>query len=429
MPRPAVSQVSEGRKQLSRSRIVLDTDEHVYTVSEITRQIRCALEERFALVWVEGEVSNFTAHTSGHLYFSLKDESAQLRCVMFRSRRRRMIGPLPANGVALRVLGEITVYERSGQYQLSVLELRPAGVGTLAQAFEELKRRLAEEGLFDAAHKRPIPAFPQRIGVVTSPTGAALRDIIHVIRRRYPVAHVVLAPVQVQGEGAAGEIAHAIGLFNRLGIADLLIVGRGGGSLEDLWAFNEEVVARAIFASRIPIISAVGHEIDYTIADFVADLRAPTPSAAAELAVPDRRELTDIVGRSGQRLRAAVAGELARGRERLATLVRSYGLRRPADLVAERMQRVDEFERRLRHAILGSVVLRRSTLESARRHLASLGPEAVLARGYSICRKLPEGRLVTRGEDLTQGDRVDLSFSRGGAECRVERARASNREF
>lgn len=407
---------------------MLNTDERVYTVSEITRQIRGALEDGFPLVWVEGEVSNFTAHTSGHLYFSLKDESAQLRCVMFRSRRRRMIGPLPTNGMALRALGEITVYERSGQYQLSVLEWRAAGVGTLAQAFEELKRRLAAEGLFDEVHKRPIPVFPQRIGVVTSPTGAAVRDIIDVIRRRYPLAHVALAPVQVQGEGAAGEIAHAIELFNRFGVADVLIVGRGGGSLEDLWAFNEEVVARAIFASRIPVISAVGHEIDYTIADFVADLRAPTPSAAAEMAVPDRRELTGRVVRSGERLRVAIAGEVARGRERLATLVKSYGLRRPADLVAERMQRVDELERRLRHAILGSVALRRSTLESAKRHLASLGPQAVLARGYSICRKLPEGRLVTRGEDLTQGDRVDLSFFRGGAECRVERARASHRD-
>jgi exodeoxyribonuclease VII large subunit len=338
---------------------VLLTDETVYTVSEITRQIRRSLEEEFPLVRVEGEVSNFTAHSSGHLYFSLKDEGAQLRCVMFRSRRRRMIGPLPSNGMAVRALGQITVYERSGQYQLSVIELRPAGIGALARAFEELKHRLAEEGLFDAVHKQPIPKFPGRIGVVTSPTGAAVRDIIRIIGRRFPLARLILAPVQVQGEGAAREIALAIERMNRHRLADVLIVGRGGGSMEDLWAFNEEVVARAIFSSAIPVISAVGHEIDFTIADFVADLRAPTPSAAAELVVPDRQELAGVIAGARQRLLSAAAGRIGRQRERVVTLVRSYGLRRPADLIAGRMQRLDELERRLQLASERHVALRK----------------------------------------------------------------------
>jgi len=408
---------------------VLLTDETVYTVSEITRQIRRSLEEEFPLVRVEGEVSNFTAHSSGHLYFSLKDEGAQLRCVMFRSRRRRMIGPLPSNGMAVRALGQITVYERSGQYQLSVIELRPAGIGALARAFEELKHRLAEEGLFDAVHKQPIPKFPGRIGVVTSPTGAAVRDIIRIIGRRFPLARLILAPVQVQGEGAAREIALAIERMNRHRLADVLIVGRGGGSMEDLWAFNEEVVARAIFSSAIPVISAVGHEIDFTIADFVADLRAPTPSAAAELVVPDRQELAGVIAGARQRLLSAAAGRIGRQRERVVTLVRSYGLRRPADLIAGRMQRLDELERRLQLASERHVALRKRLLDSTTRHLASLDPQAVLARGYSVCRRLPDGAVVTDGGVLTGGELLDLWFARGGAECRVERATSTRRDL
>jgi len=263
-------------------------EEKIYTVSELTREIKQVLETGFPCLWVEGEISNFKRHSSGHLYFTLKDENSQIRCAMWRYRANDLIFR-PEDGMKVLVQGNLQVYEPGGYYQIIVQQVQPAGVGELQLAFEQLKKKLYAEGLFDEAHKKPIPIFPERIGVITSPTGAAIRDIISVITRRFPIAQIILAPVRVQGPGAKEEIVQAIQDFNEFGEVDVLIVGRGGGSLEDLWAFNEEVVARAIFTSKIPIISAVGHEIDFSISDFVADRRAPTPSAAAEMAVPDRK--------------------------------------------------------------------------------------------------------------------------------------------
>ena len=282
----------------------------VFTVSELNRQVKAILESSFPVVWVCGEISNFTWHSSGHMYFSIKDRSAQLRCVMWREYAQHL--PFtPREGLMIQVRGKISLYEKSGQYQLQVYQMEQQGVGDLRLAFERLAAKLRDEGLFEERYKKPLPRFPERIAVVTSPTGAAIRDIEGVIWRRFPAVRILLVPVPVQGEGAAREIAEAIERVNREKAADILIVGRGGGSPEDLWAFNEEIVARAIFASRIPVVSAVGHEIDMTISDLVADLRAPTPSAAGELVVPDRCEVTILLQTLQSRM--ARAGASSRG--------------------------------------------------------------------------------------------------------------------
>lgn len=253
-------------------------DKHIYTVSELTREARMLLESAFPAVWVEGEISNFSIHSSGHMYFSLKDENAVLNCAMFRSENQQLkFGP--KDGMQVLCFGRISIYDKQGRYQLYVQTMEPKGLGALQLAFQQLKERLQKEGLFDAAHKKPIPFLPQRIGIVTSPTGAAIRDILNISTRRFQNIHIIINPVRVQGEGAAIEIANAIKEFNEYAKLDVIIVARGGGSLEDLWSFNEEIVARAIYDSKIPVISAIGHEVDFTIADFVADFRAPTPSA------------------------------------------------------------------------------------------------------------------------------------------------------
>ncbi|RMD96216.1 MAG: exodeoxyribonuclease VII large subunit, partial [Calditrichaeota bacterium] len=299
------------------------TEEKYYTVSELTREIKILLETRIPEVWVEGEISNFTHHSSGHMYFLLKDEHAQISCVMWRSRNNTLFFT-PQDGMKIIVRGRITVYEKRGNYQLEVLQLHPAGVGELQLAFEQLKNRLRKEGLFDPAHKKPIPPYPERIGIVTSPTGAAIRDMIHILQRRFPPVEIILNPVRVQGEGAAVEIAQAIDQFNRYGQVDVLIVGRGGGSLEDLWAFNEEIVARAIFRSQIPVISAVGHEVDFSISDFVADLRAPTPSAAAELVVRNREEILAHLQKDLQKMTNGMLELIRTHRKRLQHIASGY---------------------------------------------------------------------------------------------------------
>lgn len=334
------------------------SDKQVYTVAELTRQIRQTLEDEVGHVWVEGEISNFKIYSSGHAYFSLKDEKAQLNAVLFAGSRAGVAaGARLEDGQRVRAYGEITVFETRGQYQLIVRKIEPAGVGDLMRRFEELKRKLEAEGLFDAARKRPLPELPQRIGIVTSPTGAVIHDMLNVLGRRFPNVQVRLAPVKVQGTGAAEEIAAAVALFNRAcGVgsawpADVLIVGRGGGSLEDLWAFNEEVVARAVAGSAIPVISAVGHETDFSLCDFAADLRAPTPSAAAELAVPIQAELALRVMRQARALRLAVRQRLDGLRSRLAA-VRSAGfLKQPRRMTEALAQRVDTLELRLDRAV------------------------------------------------------------------------------
>jgi len=392
----------------------------IYKVSEITRDIKNLLEQSFPTLWVEGEISNYTLHSSGHRYFSLKDENAQIRCVLFRWEARRLAFE-PEDGMKVYALGNLTVYEKSGQYQLSVIRLHPLGIGELELGFQQLKERLYNEGLFDEAHKKPIPEYPQTIGVVTSPTGAAIRDIINIIHRRDPGVKIILNPVRVQGEGAGEEIAQAIKDFNEYKKVDLLIVGRGGGSLEDLWAFNEEVVARAIYNSKIPVISSVGHEVDFTIADFVADLRAPTPSTAAELAVKNRLETAKEVRNLFKTLISTQRLIVEDYKSRISSARESYGFRRAIDLIAQKAQRADELIRGLLKEIKNYFDSRKKSLSLVSGKLNVLSPLAVLERGFSVTRKLPEMEIIRDAGSLRLKDEIEVRFFRGKVEAEVKK--------
>ena len=392
-------------------------ERQVYTVTHLTRQIKELLENSFPRLWVEGELSNFKRHTSGHLYFTLKDENAQISCAMWRFRAGTL--PFaPESGMKVLVEGDVQVYEKGGNYQLIIQQIQPAGIGALQLAFEQLKRKLHAEGLFDASHKKPLPAFPERIGVITSPTGAAIRDIISVLTRRFPGIEILLYPVRVQGDGAAQEIAEAIADFNRYGEADLLIVGRGGGSLEDLWAFNEEIVARAIYASGIPIISAVGHEVDYSIADFVADHRAPTPSAAAEIAVRDRREVAGELNYYREKLTTVFRKQIDNQRTRLQRIQEGYGFRRPLDMIYQSNQRLDELQRSIGASLNYYLQLQRSRLEKLEQQLRAINPEAILQRGFSICYK--DGKIVKDIAQLEENDPVRIQLAQGWFAAEVQ---------
>jgi len=395
------------------------SDWRVYTVSEITREIRRNIEEGFAPLAVEGEISNFKRHSSGHLYFSLKDAEAQIACVLWRGRSQNLLFQ-PQDGAKVLAFGSLSVYERQGKYQLDVMWLRPIGAGELQLAFEALKKRLASEGLFDADRKKPVPAFPSRIGVVTSETGAALRDIVSVISRRAPWVQLILRPARVQGEGAAEDISRAIDEFNEYGGADVLIVGRGGGSPEDLWAFNEEAVARAIARSKIPVVSAVGHEVDFSISDFTADLRAPTPSAAAELVVMDGAELSEQIRTLARRMVRHLKSRIALHAERISGLRKSYGLRRPGEGIRERRQRLDDAVRGLETVAGRRINDLRFRYASIREKLAALNPNAVLSRGYSITTRMRDGSIVTRSADLQKDDSLRIRFAAGSVRGLVE---------
>ncbi len=385
-------------------------DANPYTVSELTRSIKVLLEGTLPPVAVMGELSNVKLHSSGHLYFTLKDESSQISGVMWRSRVAGLTFQ-PADGMKVLVSGRVTVYEVRGVYQLDANSLRPAGAGELQMAFEALKQKLAAEGLFDSARKRALPRLPSRIGIVTSTTGAVLQDILTVLRRRYPLATVVVNPAKVQGEGAAPEIARALAEFNEFGALDVIIVARGGGSLEDLWAFNEEAVARAIAASRIPVVSAVGHETDFTIADFVADLRAPTPSAAAEMVVPDRRAILEIVRDSWYSIESSMEEGLTVRRDTIRHLLASYAFNRPVDALRQSSQRVDELMRSLARAGSHYLALTGSRLTGLRDRIAALDPALALKRGYVMV--LRDGRIVGSSLGLAADDNVDLRFHDG----------------
>jgi len=393
------------------------TNSTVLSVSELTRRIKGVLETGFTRLAVQGEVSNFKRHSSGHLYFTLKDESAQLQAVMWRSRAANLFFT-PQDGMKVIVRGNITVYEVRGVYQIDVAQIQPLGVGELQIAFEQLKQKLAAEGLFDAGHKRPIPEYPESIGIVTSQTGAALRDIVNIISRRFPAVELILYPVKVQGVGAAEEIATAIREFNAFGKVDVLIVGRGGGSLEDLWAFNEEVVARAIYTSKIPVISAVGHEIDFTIADFVADLRAPTPSAAAELAVRNRAELVEIVRNFHYTARQIVSDRIASERKNVGTLLRSHSFNKPVDLVRRYSQQMDELKQTLTRVMVHRVELIRQNLVSLQQRVTSVNPDVILKRGYAMV--VRDGSLITRARELGKDDLVRMKFDDGDVPAKVQ---------
>ncbi len=435
----------------------------LYTVSALTALLRLHIESAFPDVWVEGEVSNLRIPTSGHAYFTLKDANSQIRAVLFRSAGRTLRFALQ-DGMHLICRGRVTVYEPRGDYQVIVEYAEPKGVGALQLAFEQLKERLAAEGLFDPARKRPLPFLPRRIGLVTSPTGAAVRDIIQVARKRFPGIEIVLNPVAVQGDSAAGEIASAIEELNELGGFDVLIVGRGGGSLEDLWPFNEEIVARAIASSSIPVVSAVGHEIDYTIADFVADLRAPTPSAAAELVVRDRQDLlgrasslwsrtlramrtdlrdrharveaerralldpTALVARAIQRrddlemrLRLAQANRLGSVRATVEAFRQEVMLHSPAQRIQRGLATLPHLRSRLHQRMLTALELCRRSLQEAVGAVHALSPLAILARGYSITRRWPDLTILREASGLAPGETVHVRLASGELLCEVRR--------
>jgi len=400
-----------------------ESGRQLLTVRELTRYVKDLLDEDPLLrsVWVQGEISNFKWHHSGHIYFTLKDEVAQVKVVMFRSYANRLRFR-PENGMQVIVQGNVTVFERDGVYQLYAAAMEPYGLGALHLEFEQLKRRLAAEGLFDEALKRPIPSLPRAVGLVTAPTGAAIRDMITVARRRFPGMRLVLAPALVQGPDAPESLIRALGLVARVPEVDVVIIGRGGGSLEDLWAFNDERLARAIRACPVPVVSAVGHETDYTIADFAADLRAPTPSAAAELVVPSRSELLGVVDGLRIRLSTAARRLVERRRIRLRALTERPVLQRPQGRVLQDRQRLDGLVRRLEYLGGSLLAARRRELGGLAGRLEALSPLAVLARGYAIART-EEGRVVKDAAQLQVGDRLDVLLHRGSVRCQVEEIR------
>jgi exodeoxyribonuclease VII large subunit len=413
------------------------------SVTELTERLRAVVDEKFPAVWVEGEISNFRFYGSGHAYFTLKDETAQLRAVLFRNRLRRLRFE-PGDGQHVLAFGSLEVYVQRGEYQLVVELLEPRGLGALQLAFDQLKARLGAEGLFEAARKRPLPRFPKKIGVVTSASGAALRDILRIIGRRFAGLHILIAPCRVQGEGAAAEIVDGIAALNAVGDVEVIIVGRGGGSLEDLWAFNEEAVARAIVASKVPVISAVGHEVDFTIADFVADLRAPTPSAAGELVVREKAAVSESLDVLRSRMKRAVARPLRDLIRRVDDLQgrlhqAERGVQRRADhrvqLLTARLRaaspfarlragrhQLDRLEARLGGAMSRRVLEPRHRLAGAAGRLNSLSPLAVLGRGYSLTRTA-DGRVVRAAGEVQSGDPVSVLLHEGSLDCRVEQAR------
>jgi exodeoxyribonuclease VII large subunit len=395
----------------------------ILSVSALTRQIKATLCKTFSNVWVEGEISNLRIQQSGHVYFTLKDAGAQLSIVLFR-REASLLNFKLADGQQVVVHGDVDVYEPRGNYQLIARLVQQKGVGQLQAQFEALKQKLAAEGLFDPARKKPIPPFPEHIGIVTSPTGAAIRDILNVINRRFPNVHIVIAPVRVQGDGAAQEIAAAIDELNALHAQrtltlDVLIIARGGGSLEDLWAFNEEIVARAVARSKIPTISAVGHEIDFTICDFVADLRAPTPSAAAELVVSHQLELLEHVRDLRARLHRGVARFFEVLDHRVARAAGSYVFREPVNVVRNYQQRVDGLLSEIEGRATALLDRLRHRVESASGKLSLLNPRATLQRGYSITQRA-DGRVVTSAQQVKRGDHLKTIVRDGEIESEAK---------
>jgi exodeoxyribonuclease VII large subunit len=391
--------------------------EKIYTVTELNRRVRLALESEFSGLWMEGEISNFKFHSSGHMYLSLKDETSQISAVFF-SRNNQHLKFEPRNGLKVIACGRLSLYEPRGQYQFYIERLEPKGLGALQLAFLQLKEKLEKDGLFLLEHKKPIPKYPQVVGVVTSPTGAAIRDILNVIGRRFHGTQVLLYPVRVQGDGAAQEIAQAIRDMNQMGEADVLIVGRGGGSIEDLWAFNEESVARAVFDSKIPIISAVGHEIDWTICDLVADLRAPTPSAAAELVVQNREAIEIWLLEGQQRMRKALLAYEDSFRQRLKALGGSYAFKQPRLLIDEFSQRLDEQMRQLVNYLKTCLKHKRQEFQVCVGRLNALSPLAILERGYSLTLD-EQGEIIKESKRLREGAMIHTRLWHGRIHSKI----------
>ena len=435
----------------------------IYTVSTLSEEIKNLLEAHFDFVWVEGEISNFRSPLSGHFYMVLKDEKAQIRAVMFRP-QTRYLKFMPQDGMKVIVRGRVAIYEPRGEYQVILDYMEPLGVGALALAFEQLKKKLAAQGIFDESIKKPLPFLPQRVAVITSPTGAAIRDFLKIIRRRFANLEITVVPVKVQGEGAAAEMVEALDLVNRELDVDVIVLTRGGGSIEDLWAFNQEELALAIRASRIPVVSAVGHEIDITISDLAADLRAPTPSGAAELLVVEKETLKQQIMQLQVRLQSGLKTELASLQEKIRFL--SRGLRDPRKRLADSWLRLDDMESRLSRMMSFLMMDRKRSLAAGERalilhsplkivaglkqkiefqsrsmammvsrklrdcrtdismlqeKLKDMSPLSVLGRGYSITRKLPEKRVLRSSSQVNKGDKVSVKLAEGELECLVEK--------
>ena len=429
----------------------------IYSISELNRIVRGLLETRLADIWISGEITNFSRPASGHWYFTLKDDNAQIRCAMFRN-RNRYLRLEPGNGIKVQAMGRVSLYEPRGDYQFIVEEIETAGEGALQRAFERLKQRLWEEGLFDERYKKPLPALPRKVGVITSPTGAAIRDILNVLKRRYPLLDVIIYPVPVQGADAAPQIAQMIEYANSRQECDLLLLSRGGGSIEDLWAFNEEEVARAIFACEMPLITGVGHEIDFTIAEFVSDVRAPTPSAAAELITPSREDLQDKLEKMTGTLKSSQSLRINQASKNLQWLKKTLNFHHPREHIQRQAQQVDDFQRRLINSIPGQQQRRRDRvviathmlvqyspaeiltgikakhshlqdrfsrstqihlislqqqLDNIHTRLSLLNPMATLERGYAIIHELQSGRVIKGIEQLKKGDKISGNVING----------------
>jgi exodeoxyribonuclease VII large subunit len=397
----------------------------VATVSELTQAVKSLLEDGFSSVWVEGEISNLARPNSGHVYLSLKDSRAQLRAVIWRSIALRLRFD-PRDGQEIIARGRLTVYPPRGDYQLTIEELHPKGIGAQELALRQLKEKLLRLGYFDPGRKRPLPRLPRCVGLVTSATGAAIRDILEIFGRRWPAVEVLVSPVRVQGEGAPAEIASALRLFSRLRCADVVILGRGGGSAEDLWAFNEEIVARAVFESMVPVVAAIGHEVDVTIADLVADRRALTPSEAAELVVPSRDELLEVLRRHHRRLRELVAGRVATAWQRWRDLAERQAFRLPLDRVRDQERRLDEWQQRLDRSVSQRLARGRQAVEGWAGRLQALSPLNVLSRGYSLTQKDGDARVVRHATQVVPGDRLVTLVQSGRIISRVEATDAAH---
>ncbi len=399
----------------------------VFTVSEVTAQIKDLLETAFPVLWVSGEISNFSRPGSGHCYFTLKDDAAQIRAVLWRSDAARLRFDLH-DGLEVLCQGSLELYAPRGTYQFVARQIQPKGLGALELALRQLREKLAAEGLFDPRRKRPLPAFPRRVAVVTSTTGAAVRDFLEVMHRRWRGCDVLIVPTRVQGDGAGREIAAAIARANRLKVPiDCLVVARGGGSLEDLWAFNEECVVRAICTSRIPVVSAVGHEIDVTLSDLAADVRALTPSEAAELVVPAADAVKQNVARFRQRLMHALQQRAHLARARLDALAARRILKRPLDRIHDLSQQLDELDVRGRRGLDRHLQQARRRANALAAQLESLSPLAVLGRGYSLTRRASDGQLVRNAAELNRGDTITTRFASGEAVSRIEEVRDLDR--
>ena len=393
----------------------------VLSVSQLNRYIKMNFDadENLANIFISGEISNFTNHyRTGHLYFTLKDDSAAVRAVMFNSSAKRLKF-MPEDGMKVIARGRVSVYEASGQYQLYVDDMQPDGVGALNLAYEQLKEKLQKEGLFSELHKKPLPPYPEKVGVITSPTGAAVRDIINVLGRRFPYAEIVFCPVLVQGDGAHLQLTNAVNLFNSERAADVIIIGRGGGSIEDLWEFNDEGLARAVYNSEIPVISAVGHETDFTICDFVADMRAPTPSAAAELAVPDANELQYALSVLKNRMFLNVSSGIADRRSRLEYLTSKGALKSPDEMLSNRSQRLDTAFSKMLSSYENRIGGKKVEFISAATALSKLDPMSVLMRGFAFVSD-KSGKNVFSSQSLAKGDKINVRFHDGSAICEVK---------